>query len=48
MNNLIGRNEEISVLKKYIASDHAEFIGLYGRRRVGKTYLVNQLFFFSV
>ena len=44
MNKLIGRKAEIDALKKYVLSDHAEFIGLYGRRRVGKTYLVNQLF----
>ncbi|MCQ2232723.1 MAG: ATP-binding protein [Paludibacteraceae bacterium] len=42
--NIIGRKEEIAALKQYIESDRPEFIGLYGRRRIGKTYLVNQLF----
>lgn len=41
---LIGRNKESEVLEKYIHSGKAEFIAIYGRRRVGKTYLVNQLF----
>ncbi len=41
---LIGRKEEIEVLERYYASDNSEFIALYGRRRIGKTYLVNELF----
>ena len=40
----IGRNSEISLLEQYTASSNAEFIALYGRRRVGKTYLINQTF----
>ena len=41
---LIGRQKEISKLQKYHHSRKSEFIALYGRRRVGKTYLVRQLF----
>ena len=44
MTQLIGRDEEQSLLKKYIDSDHSEFIAIYGRRRVGKTFLVKELF----
>ena len=44
MTQLIGRDEEQSLLKKYIDSDHSEFIDIYGRRRVGKTFLVKELF----
>lgn len=44
MKKLIGRNKESEELEKYISSGKAEFIAIYGRRRVGKTYLVNQLF----
>ena len=42
--SIIGRNSEIELLERYIASKNAEFIALYGRRRVGKTFLVNQTF----
>ena len=41
---IIGRKAEIQVLQKILASDEAEFIALYGRRRVGKTYLVRKFF----
>lgn len=44
MGNIIGREKEIALLEQYIQSDKAEFIALYGRRRVGKTYLINSLF----
>ena len=37
---IIGRKEEITKLKSYYGSGKPEFIALYGRRRVGKTYLV--------
>ena len=42
--SIIGRNTEIELLERYIASKNAEFIALYGRRRVGKTFLINQTF----
>lgn len=41
--SIIGRKNEVERLKKYIASDRSEFIAIYGRRRVGKTYLVKEL-----
>ncbi|MBR5119100.1 MAG: ATP-binding protein [Muribaculaceae bacterium] len=41
MEQIIGRKEEIARLEKYFQSNHAEFIAVYGRRRVGKTFLVN-------
>ena len=44
MDKLIGREKEIKQLNDYVASDRPEFIAIYGRRRVGKTFLVNQLF----
>jgi len=43
-NSIIGRKNEIERLKKYINSDRSEFIAVYGRRRVGKTYLIKELF----
>lgn len=44
METIIGRLAEIKRLTAAINSPRAEFIALYGRRRVGKTFLVNQLF----
>ena len=41
---IIGRKQEIRLLEQYAASDRAEFVALYGRRRVGKTFLVNHVF----
>lgn len=40
---LIGREKESKLLLKLINSNQAEFIAIYGRRRVGKTFLVQQL-----
>lgn len=37
---LIGRKREKDDLEKWIGSDRSEFIAIYGRRRVGKTFLV--------
>ena len=44
MKNLIGRKAEIEVLEKAVNSNRPEFIAIYGRRRVGKTYLIKQFF----
>ena len=41
--SIIGRQKEIERLKKYLASDKSEFIAVYGRRRVGKTFLIKEL-----
>lgn len=40
--NIIGREAEIKKLEKLINSQKSEFLALYGRRRVGKTYLIRQ------
>ncbi|MDR1238471.1 MAG: ATP-binding protein [Propionibacteriaceae bacterium] len=42
--DIIGRKEEQRLLKRYWLSDKPEFIAVYGRRRVGKTYLVREFF----
>ena len=42
--NIIGRKEQIIKLEKYLASEKSEFVAIYGRRRVGKTFLVKELF----
>ena len=41
---IIGRKKELSDLQEYYDSNEAEFIVIYGRRRVGKTFLVHQFF----
>jgi AAA+ ATPase superfamily predicted ATPase len=41
---LIGREKEIAILNEKLASVKPEFIALYGRRRIGKTYLVRNVF----
>ena len=41
---VIGRSHEITLLDDIYASSEAEFFAVYGRRRVGKTYLINQYF----
>jgi AAA+ ATPase superfamily predicted ATPase len=52
--NLLGRNQEITILENIFNSNKPEFLALYGRRRIGKTYLVKRFFegkkaiFFSV
>jgi len=38
--NLIDREEETAFLEDAFASDKSQLIVLYGRRRVGKTYLL--------
>ena len=38
----IGREKELAALNKLYASDKFEFAVIYGRRRVGKTALINQ------
>lgn len=41
---LIARDKEIAQLTRYADSGHSEFIALYGRRRVGKTFLIRKHF----
>lgn len=44
MEKLIGRKAEQLQLQHLLESPKAEFVALYGRRRVGKTFLINQVF----
>ncbi len=41
---IIGRNTEKALLEEVFSSKHSEFVAVYGRRRVGKTYLVRETF----
>jgi len=42
--NIIGRNEEYERLSRCLRSNSAQLVVVYGRRRVGKTYLINEFF----
>ena len=39
---IIGREAEVALLNNYASSNRPEFVAVYGRRRVGKTYLITQ------
>lgn len=41
---IIGRAKEVKILDGVWKSKEAEFIAVYGRRRVGKTYLIREYF----
>lgn len=38
----VGRIKEMKILNEKFESDHAEFIVIYGRRRIGKTALIRE------
>jgi len=40
---IIGREAEQKILRECLASKKSEFVALYGRRRVGKTFLVREV-----
>ena len=42
--NIIGRKGEMAELQRCFDSDRSELVIVYGRRRVGKTFLVDQFF----
>lgn len=44
MNQLIGRQSKIATLKRCFESNRSEFLIVYGRRRIGKTFLVRNCF----
>ena len=42
MSKIVGREKELSALKEAYETDCSEFICVYGRRRVGKTFLITE------
>lgn len=42
MSTIVGRKNEIAELEKLYQSERPEFVAIYGRRRVGKTFLIKQ------
>ncbi len=41
---MVGRKKELAILNESLHSNRAEMIAVYGRRRVGKTYLIEQFY----
>ena len=41
---LIGREKELKTLREIYASEESSFVAVYGRRRIGKTYLIDEAF----
>lgn len=42
--NIIARKKECETLQESLESSTSQLIIVYGRRRVGKTFLINQFF----
>lgn len=40
VDKIIGRKVEQEILRQRVESDNPELIAIYGRRRIGKTFLV--------
>lgn len=41
---IIGREKELNILREATKSEYSTFIAVYGRRRIGKTFLVREAF----
>ena len=41
---LIGREKEKQVLQNALNEEYSQFVAVYGRRRVGKTFLIREAF----
>jgi len=44
MDKIVGRKKEIDYLQEIVKSDDPELVAVYGRRRVGKTFLIREFF----
>ena len=44
---IIGREKELKRLRRTLFGEYSEFIAVYGRRRVGKTFLIKEAFNYS-
>lgn len=44
MKNIVGRAKEIKQLDNIVEREKSDFLAVYGRRRVGKTYLIREYF----
>ena len=39
---VIGREEELATISRLYESERSEFLAIYGRRRVGKSFLIEE------
>jgi len=44
VNKIVGRKKEVALLQRIVDSGASEFVAVYGRRRVGKTFLIKEFF----
>ncbi len=44
MSKVIGREKQVEQLEKLLISDKSELVAIYGRRRIGKTFLIRETF----
>jgi uncharacterized protein len=42
--NIAGRDDEIGILNNLLETEQSEFLAVYGRRRIGKTFLIRQVY----
>ena len=47
MRDMIGRIKEQKTLREAYNSEYSQFVAVYGRRRIGKTFLVRETFEYS-
>lgn len=40
--SVIGREEELDTISRLYESGRSEFLAIYGRRRVGKSFLIEE------
>ena len=41
---IIGRSAEVAILERLLKSDQPELLAIYGRRRIGKTFLIQKYY----
>lgn len=41
---IIGRDKELKILEGVLLDDSSHFVAIYGRRRIGKTYLIREAY----
>ncbi|MCC6182212.1 MAG: AAA family ATPase [Bacteroidia bacterium] len=41
---LVGRQIEKNIMAKLLTDDESNFLAVYGRRRIGKTYLIREFY----
>ena len=44
MEKIVGRADETKILENAMLSSGAELVAMYGRRRIGKTFLIRSVY----